>query len=844
MESKTGPTDVENSRKGKSKSRNESRDLIVNAAYIRFYCKIIKNKDENYIKNLIFYKNDTLNTKSWSEEPRKWVAPLQPPNNKLFEYIVMLYFLSEKFEFYYYPARYESDFCNQFQNRDSKTLLPCFPTTSQNMGYTDNNALLDIDFTSFPEGADFVQTKIHPYCLGVDIKIKGAKNLNKITDLRKIPQFDYADSIRAIDKIYTILEHKKAKIYFFQFMGLYQETSPAQNIYIDIQKLYKIKIDKDVAKECIPEYNKPEKKEGIFKWLLYNKFIFIIGHKKKLSQKTEEELLNNLFPEKMEEFKIASTNGASKTRIQTLKTELNKAFKESNDPGIKIATYSIDNMCNLLNEAVTDNQSDRGLYILAKRIIKKRVLGGTLAEIVEREHNIFKTISIRLNVNDSSESLKDKLMVGINQLNDLMTTTASDGTKKPGPIKVRLNELQRNPQAQYNFKNDIFKNKKIGWYHETGQRGQENAFSEPPSYLKCHLPKTKKQMNNVKELLFINESTARSVIVTYLEGREEFDYNNKETQMTKYMKFYRKYSAATSATTKIMEKNPIVLNDIKNALEVKRNSQSKMSKEIKNLEELHKLLVRVRDDTENKRRLSPKEKTDADNQKKTEEGGGKILKGGNRNEDHILILKIYISIILLDIDDLFELDLENYYLENYENHAIWATMSNLAYFINSTNSNNFQKFDFNELYNHWAATEKSAFKILLLDPFKVLVSKYNGLIGDCLKSIKKINETTLEAEEAEEAEEPEEAEEAEEPEEAEEAETLSPTRLRPISDTPRARRQIPREEKWDETAVNWKDRGGVDFLANSEGTPGGGRRKKRTRKKRKKKKNSRRKRRK
>ena len=265
----------------KHQLQNPIPKLIRDANLIPFYTK--KNTERSYT-HILMYDNDsqTLSDRGdyTIDEDKNINIPV---NDKLFEYVLMMHYLDKinKINGVDYEIEYNN--CDYVKNK-SNSLLPCFGTPIYNTGYTDQNALLDMDFKKLrrKEEEEYFTIEDDNYinCLGLDIKLKGVIDYNQDSSL---PDLEYADSIRGIHKLYKILEDGD-DAFFYQIFGLFNNS----NDTAIVEKIISLKMGKNEAERCVPRDN--DQKFNVYLQLLTNK-IYYFNVNKLIRQGSRQQTL-------------------------------------------------------------------------------------------------------------------------------------------------------------------------------------------------------------------------------------------------------------------------------------------------------------------------------------------------------------------------------------------------------------------------------------------------------------------------------------------------------------------------------------------------------------------------
>ena len=689
---------------------------------IPFYSKRLGQEPTDSIDNIFMYQDGIITTEFVSGNLRN--GTVQPPNSKLFEYIVMMYYLN-KFELLNPEGlrfRKEQSPPDSFFQGD--TLLPCL-CGIQTTGYINNTALFDMDFRTFKNLTTGDQLtprsrSVPPNCLGVDIKIKGIDNYVPNSRLDKIPNFDYADSIRAIDKLVSLIGRDE---YFIQFLGFYQNTDKSiKQITLNQNGMFKFKIDRNFAIACIG--SEPERHRDIWLQLLKNKFLFFNVKNEDLS--------------------------------------------------------TVDKMMDVWNDPPTD---DSGLLIL-----KDRLQG--LADQYFRD--VFTKIKEEIAALTSTPHLTvlDLLKEGVDQLNVLLPEDSL--------LQCRSNSTQRNPQVRLCFKKNplLAKAFLIRWngpeFPEISLPKTKRQLGRVAVKELKRLSYTKARRVLVKHLKDEFSDEVRMITNQWNEENPNIGARRATMAPVQYLfdrLLYYPYrrllregqptnigpETITRVINRRREQRRVrytfdipLLRKIKNVLkkEVRENPGVDTFGSLHNilqgvhlryhnpeiLRDLHsqqrpqsKLAESEADNTDIRMITRNKLLTDGKKQARNKEsvyGNNDAWKqslrqgGGGRNSLQITY-KLIIPTLLLDLDDLLNIDLKNYNLEDYENHPIWSTIKNLYCFIDSVNNDNYQNFTMKKIYDFWYKSEEKEFIVNILDPFKKIVITYNKYINKYFDDILK-----------------------------------------------------------------------------------------------------------
>ena len=669
---------------------------------IPFYSKRLTSVTS--IDNIFRYQNGTITTEFVSGTLTD--GTVQPPNSKLFEYIVMMSYLSKFGLLTYEGLEFRSGLEAVRRFRIGDTLLPCL-CMQQTTGYTNNNALYDMDFATLSDlgypNRPVALPENYANCLGVDIKIKGIDNYVP-NSIKSIPIFDYADSIRAIDKLARLIDTNE---YFIQFLGFYQNTDKSiKQITLNQNGMFKFQIDSNFAIACIG--SERSRHRAIWLQLLKNKFLF---------------------------FNVKNENLSTVAKMEDVWNAL---------PG-----------------------NDSGLGILQSRILYDDAVV------------VFKKIQDEINdlISTPDLTVLDLLKRGVDDLNRILP--------RGSLLECRSNSTQRNPQVrlclEYNY----------------SQATRCLIPFEDQEFPEIRLPKTKRQLAKVvvKEVKLLSEYRARTIMIKFLRAKhsDAVAYINRKWKtetgkasaapvqyLFNHLLYYPyRRMDREGQKTEIQDTITRVINRRRQQIPVSYTFNISLLRRIKNLLKkevredpgvdtfgsLNNMLQRV-----HRYRLGqianpvprniPGQKADAVPQQTPQTPtaspqretydftprdaviGRKyrfqdsLRRGGGKNHLQITT-ELIIPTLLLDVEDLLNMDLKNYNLEDYANHSIWSTIKNLSCFIDSVNNDNYQNFSMKKMYDFWIKSEEQEFIVNILDPFKKIVITYNKYINKYFDDILK-----------------------------------------------------------------------------------------------------------
>lgn len=673
---------------------------------IRFYSNRLTSVP--FIDDIFRYQDGTITTEFVSGTLTD--GTVQPPNSKLFEYIVMMSYLSKFGLLTEEGLSFRRDEAAADFFTRGNTLLPCL-CMQQTTGYTDNNALYDMDFGTLIDLADPNRAVALPEnyanCLGVDIKIKGVRNIP--TGIHNIPDFDYADSIRAIDKLATLIDNPH---YFIQFLGFYQKTDKSvKQIRLNQDGMYKFRINSDFAIACI---GRPD--NGIWLQLLRNKFLFFNVKNEELS--TTREM--------MRVWQQPTTDSGLNILKDRLRDEA--AAVETVFHQIEAEIYS------LPADQTVLNLLERGVVEL------NRILPDN-SPLVCRSNSTQRNPQVKLYL----ERLTQRAAEFLIPFNDGEFPEISLPKTKRQLAKVVGEELKilsytKARTVLVNYLKDEFGDQvrmiTNRWNEENPNIGARRAAVAPVQYLFDHL-------------LYYPYRSLREGQETEIQDTITRVINRRRRQIpVRYTFNIPLLRRIKNVLKREVRENPRVdtfgsLHDILQGVFLRHHNPEILRDQVPQQRAQPQLAERKSSIPETRSRTRNKLLTD-DKTRAKESVHGKSTAfqrglrqgqgGGGRNSLQITY-KLIIPTLLLDLDDLLNMDLKNYNLEDYENHPIWSTIKNLYCFIDSVNNDNYQNFSMKKMYDFWIKSEELEFIVNILDPFKKIVITYNKYINKYFDNI-------------------------------------------------------------------------------------------------------------